>query len=102
MRRLVVCGLLALLLAASLAPAAHAQGCVMCRSSAAAAGEEGRKTLDLAIFVLLVPTVSIFLGVFYWAFRRRNQTWNEPGTEPPPEPLPTELDDAALWRAYRQ
>jgi len=102
--RLAACGLLLALLLGSFAPAAYAQGCVMCRASASAADEEGRKALDLAIFVLLIPTVSIFLGVFYWAFRRRNQTWVEPGAESPqpPDPLPGELDDAALWRAYRQ
>lgn len=102
--RLAACGLLLTLLLGSFAPAAYAQGCVMCRTSASAADEEGRKALDLAIFVLLIPTVSIFLGVFYWAFRHRNQTWVEPDPDLPqsPEPLPAEIDDAALWRAYRK
>jgi len=102
--RLAACGLLLTLLLGSFAPAGYAQGCVMCRSTAAAADEEGRKALDLAILVLLIPTLSIFLGVFYWAFRRRNQTWVEPGPDvpQPPDPLPSEIDDAALWRAYRQ
>jgi cbb3-type cytochrome oxidase subunit 3 len=104
MRALAVCSLLLTLLAATCAPAARAQGCVMCRSTAAAANEAGQKALDLAILVLLIPTVSIFLAVFYWAFRRRNRTWAEPEPDapPPPEPLPHELNDAALWRAYRQ
>ena len=103
MRRLAACGLLLVLLVGSFAPAAYAQGCVMCRSTAAAANEDGQKALDLAILVLLLPTVSIFLAVFYWAFRRRNRSWSEPEPDfpPPPDPLPRELDDAALWRAYR-
>jgi hypothetical protein len=101
-RRLAACVLLLGLLLASLAPPAYAQGCVMCRSTAAAADEAGRKTLDLAIFILLIPTVSIFVAVFIWAFRRRNQSWLEPENNSPPDPLPSDLDDAALWRAYRQ
>ena len=101
--RLAACGLLLSVLLVTIAPAAHAQGCVMCRSSAAAADEKGQKALDLAILVLLIPTASIFVTVFVWAFRRRNKTWAEPdtGSPQPPDPLPGELDDAALWRAYR-
>ena len=103
MRRLAACGLLLVLLAGYCAPAVYAQGCVMCRSSAAAANQGAQKALDLAILVLLLPTVSIFLAVFYWAFRRRNRSWSgpEPDIPLPPDPLPRELDDAALWRAYR-
>lgn len=101
--RVAACGLLLALLLVSLAPAAYAQGCVMCRSSAAAADQKGQKALDLAILVLLIPTASIFVTVFVWAFRRRNKTWGEPDRDSPqpPEPLPGELNDAALWRAYR-
>lgn len=104
MRRLAACGLVLMVLTGSYAPAASAQGCVMCRSSAAAANEDGQKALDLAILVLLLPTISIFLAVFFWAFRRRNRSWSEPEPDfpAPPDPLPHELDDAALWRAYRQ
>ena len=101
--RLAASSLLLALLAGSFAPAAYAQGCVMCRLNAAAADEAGRKALDLAILILLIPTVSIFLAVFYWAFRRCDRTWSEPeqDSSPPPGPLPHELDDTALWRAYR-
>lgn len=101
--RLVSCGLLLVVAAGYCAPAAYAQGCVLCRSAAAAANEDGQKALDLAILVLLLPTVSIFLAVFYWAFRRRNRSGSEtePDFPPPPAPLPHELEDAALWRAYR-
>ena len=103
MHRLAACSLLLALLAGSFAPVAYAQGCVMCRLNAAGADEAGRKALDLAILVLLIPTVSIFLTIFYWAFRRRDRTWPEPeqDSSPPLGPLPRELDDAALWRAYR-
>ena len=45
----------------------------MCKTSAAAIGEESAKTLDLGIFILLVPAVAIFLGIFFWMIRYRNQ-----------------------------
>ncbi len=57
----------------SLVPAVWAQGCVMCKTSAAAIGEESAKTLDLGIFILLIPAVAIFLGIFFWIIRYRNQ-----------------------------
>ena len=40
---------LVLLLVANLAPAAFAQGCALCRTSAAGLSDEGQKALDLAI-----------------------------------------------------
>ncbi|MCH7987474.1 MAG: hypothetical protein IH847_12945, partial [Acidobacteria bacterium] len=45
----------------------------MCKTSAAAIGEESAKTLDLGIFILLIPAVAIFLGIFFWMIRYRNQ-----------------------------
>ncbi len=75
----------------SLVPAAWAQGCVMCKTSAAAIGEESAKTLDLAIFILLIPAVAIFLGIFFWMIRYRNQVSyeEEPETTPAVSILPT-------------
>lgn len=66
----------ALVLLALLAcvPAAFAQGCALCRTSAAATGEEGGQALNLAILVLLLPTVTIFAGVLFFAFRYRNRS----------------------------
>ena len=64
-----------------LVPAAWAQGCVMCKTSAAAIGEESAKTLDLGIFILLIPAVAIFLGIFFWMIRYRNQESYEEGRE---------------------
>ncbi len=64
--------LLVLLAAAFSAPTAYAQGCVMCRTSAAAGGEEAMKAFDLAVLVLLVPTVLLFVGILAFAFRYRN------------------------------
>lgn len=51
-------------------PGAWAQGCSMCKLSVQAGGEQVAKAMDLGIFVLLVPTVMIFLGIFYFAFYR--------------------------------
>lgn len=72
MRRAIPLVLLAALLLLA-APAAYAQGCALCRSSAAALSQEAQSSVNLAIFVLLVPTTSIFGGVLFWAFRRRER-----------------------------
>ena len=79
-RTLVSATVVALLLGA--VPAAWAQGCVMCKTSAAAIGEESAKTLDLGIFILLIPAVAIFLGIFFWIIRYRNQVPNDEECEP--------------------
>jgi cbb3-type cytochrome oxidase subunit 3 len=54
----------------SFAPAALAQGCVMCYTSASAAGQRGERALDAAILVLLVPVLLLFIGILVFAFRR--------------------------------
>ncbi len=81
-RTLVAATVVALLLGA--VPAAWAQGCVMCKTSAAAIGEESAKTLDLGIFILLIPAVAIFLGIFFWMIRYRNHVSNEEERETAP------------------
>ena len=58
-----------LLLAAFSAAPAFAQGCVMCYTSAAQAGDAGR-SLNRAIVALLVPTLLLFGGVLLTAVRR--------------------------------
>lgn len=60
---------LALLLGAA---TAWAQGCALCKTAAAAAAAEkddGGKVINQAILVLLIPTLSIFVGILVWAFR---------------------------------
>ena len=52
-------------------PAAFAQGCVMCRNTAAAGGAEAARAIDQGILVLLIPTLSIFVGILLFAFRYR-------------------------------
>jgi hypothetical protein len=54
----------------SLAPAAFAQGCVMCYTSASAAGRKGERALDQAIVALLFPVLSLFVGILVFAWRR--------------------------------
>ena len=53
---------------------AVAQGCAMCKLSAEAAGEDAARALDYGIFILLVPTIIFFLGIFYWAFSHRDRS----------------------------
>jgi integral membrane sensor domain MASE1 len=53
------------------APRALAQGCAMCYADAAAQSPRARHQLDLAILTLLLPSVLLFAGVLFAAFRRR-------------------------------
>ena len=64
------CGCLALALL--LAPHAAAQGCAMCYQNASAAGAQGREALRHGILVLLLPTLSLFIGILALIYRRRN------------------------------
>jgi hypothetical protein len=59
-------------LVALIAPHAAAQGCAMCYQNAAASGPQGREALRHGILVLLLPTVSLFLGIFALIYHRRN------------------------------
>jgi hypothetical protein len=59
---------LALLLAS--VPAVFAQGCVMCQTSASAAGQKGQRALNNAILVLMLPVLGLFLGILGFAWRR--------------------------------
>lgn len=51
---------------------AAAQGCAMCYQNAAASGARGSAALRHGILVLLLPAISIFLGIFALIYRRRN------------------------------
>jgi hypothetical protein len=64
------CGCVAL--AFILAPHAAAQGCAMCYQNASATGEQGRDALRHGILVLLLPTLSLFVGILALIYRRRN------------------------------
>jgi hypothetical protein len=66
---------LAALLLAS-APAAHAQGCSMCRDTTAGSAPKVRAALRRAIPVLAIPAIALFVGFFFVA--RRTDTWHEP------------------------
>ena len=44
----------------------------MCYQNASAAGVQGREALRHGILVLLLPTISLFLGIFALIYRRRN------------------------------
>jgi hypothetical protein len=52
------------------APAAWAQGCVLCYTSLAASGPAGMRAFQFAMFALLIPALLLFLGVFFLVFRR--------------------------------
>ena len=57
---------------AALAQHAAAQACAMCYQNAAASGPQGREALRHGILVLLIPTISLFAGIFGLLYARRN------------------------------
>ena len=65
-------GSLALLIALCTAPA-FGQGCAMCYSSAAGAGEKSQMALNRAVLVLLVPAVTMLVGFVGIAFAYRRE-----------------------------
>ncbi len=44
--------------------------CPLCRSALQDAGDQTARTLNLAIFVLLIPPVSIFCAIFAVVYRK--------------------------------
>ncbi len=56
----------------AVAPAALAQGCVMCYTTAASQGPRAIHALNQAILVLLLPPLAMFAGIFGFIYRRRN------------------------------
>jgi hypothetical protein len=60
------------ILNASLAPSALAQGCAMCYQNASATGAQGSQALRHGILILLFPTLTVFTGIFGLIYRRRN------------------------------
>jgi hypothetical protein len=53
-------------------PHVAAQGCAMCYQNAASSGARGRAALRHGILILLLPALSLFVGIFFLIFRRRN------------------------------
>lgn len=44
----------------------------MCYQSAAGSGAQGREVLRHGVLILLVPSLSLFFGIFVLIYRRRN------------------------------
>ena len=49
---------------------AHAQGCALCYTTAAAAGPAAARSLDLGILALVTPALVLFLSVLFLLYRR--------------------------------
>jgi hypothetical protein len=60
------------LLLVSFAPSAAAQGCAMCYQNASASGPQGAQALRHGILILMLPTLTLFTGIFALIYRRRN------------------------------
>jgi hypothetical protein len=70
-RRLRMIALLAVVvLGLAPAPAAQAQSCVLCYTSLAAASPGAIHAFQTAMFVLLIPALLLFVGVFLLVLRR--------------------------------
>jgi hypothetical protein len=46
----------------------------MCYQNASASGAQGREALRRGVLVLLLPTLSLFIGILALIYRRRNVT----------------------------
>jgi len=62
-------------------PAAHAQGCSMCRDTTAGSAPQVRSALRRAIPVLAIPAIALFVGFFVVA--RRSNSWRDSDTDVP-------------------
>ena len=71
MRKALAVSLLVVVLGLFFAPALHAQGCVMCYTSAAGQDPAAARKLDMAILALLVPVLLLFVGVMGMLIHRR-------------------------------
>lgn len=67
--RTAILALITLAVLAS-APLAHAQGCVLCYTSLSAAGPAAMRAFQAAMFVLLMPALTLFIGIFLLIRRR--------------------------------
>ncbi len=69
-RRFLLLFLLCVLFTSMAAPAAFAQGCAMCYTSAAAASAAAMRSLNIGILVLLLPPLAMFIGILTYTIRR--------------------------------
>jgi hypothetical protein len=65
--------------ACAFVPDALAQSCAMCYQNAAASGAQGIAALRNGILVLLIPTLTLFVGLFALLYRHRNASRAERG-----------------------
>ncbi|MYG02945.1 MAG: hypothetical protein F4173_11940 [Acidobacteriia bacterium] len=75
--RLLACAILAAVLLLALPSRAPAQGCTMCRETAAMQKDRALTALQRGIGVLAVPPLAIASGVVWLVWKRRNRFANE-------------------------
>ena len=88
----------AVLVAAS-AKTAAAQ-CIMCYMTANSTGEHGAHVLRQGIMILLIPTLSVFVGLFLLAYFRRHSPGGTDASEETTEMQLEELSDPGSDDAY--
>jgi hypothetical protein len=77
------------------APRLFAQGCAMCYATAQAQDARAARHLDYAILALLIPSVSLFAGVFIAALRRSMRDAEDELPLEAAEPRPARTPPAA-------
>jgi hypothetical protein len=53
-----------------MARGAFAQGCALCYTTASATSAAAQRSLDWGILALLMPALSLFLGIIFLLYRR--------------------------------
>ena len=75
--RLLACAILAATLLLAAPSRAPAQGCTMCRETAAMQKDRALTALQRGIGVLAVPPLAIATGVVWLVWKRRNRFAND-------------------------
>jgi hypothetical protein len=76
--RVAALALLILALSILLAPHVAAQGCAMCYQNAVSSGAQGRAALRRGILILLLPALSLFIGILALMYCRRDSAGTGP------------------------
>lgn len=99
MRKMAITSLAALGMM-GLSTAAHAQGCILCYTSAAAGGPGVMHALDMGVLALLIPSLFLFIAIFALiAYRVRVATASERSAAAAPR---LNLSTSLLRRMFRQ
>ena len=81
--------MLTVVIAHFLTAAPAAAQCILCYVSAAGSGNQGIRTIQIGILILMIPTVAILAGLVWMVVRRGN---GDPALPDGSEPDGSEID----------